>query len=81
MIPYLARLLEVTVNNVTIPNDRKRATLVPIYTGGGGLIGFHKLQTTQLYLCGMEARGTHHSRMPKACLRYKHMVIRRAAWI
>ena len=33
MIPYLVRLLEITVNSVTIPSDWKRATAVPIYKG------------------------------------------------
>ena len=32
--PYLARLLEISLNNATIPNDWKRATVVPIYKGG-----------------------------------------------
>jgi len=31
--PYLARLLEISLNNATIPNDLKIATLVPIYKG------------------------------------------------
>jgi len=31
MIPYRARLLEVTINNATIPSDWKRALMVPIY--------------------------------------------------
>jgi hypothetical protein len=34
MIPYLARLLEITLNNATIPSDWKKAIMVPIYTGG-----------------------------------------------
>jgi hypothetical protein len=34
MIPYLARLLDVTVNNAAIPSDWKKATIVPIYKGG-----------------------------------------------
>jgi hypothetical protein len=36
MIPYLARLLDVTINNATIPSDWKRAIVVPIYKRGGG---------------------------------------------
>jgi len=32
--PYLARLLEIPLNNVTIPREWKRATVVPIYKGG-----------------------------------------------
>jgi hypothetical protein len=34
MIPYLARLLNIRINNGTIPSDWKKATLVPIYRGG-----------------------------------------------
>jgi hypothetical protein len=34
MTPYLARLLEISLNNVTIPSDWKRVTVVPIYKGG-----------------------------------------------
>jgi hypothetical protein len=34
MIPYLARLLGITVNNGTIPRDWKKAIVVPIYKGG-----------------------------------------------
>jgi len=34
MIPYLARLLEITMNNGTLPEDWKRATVVPIHKGG-----------------------------------------------
>jgi len=32
-IPYLARLLDLTVNNGTLPGDWKRATVVPIHKG------------------------------------------------
>jgi hypothetical protein len=34
MTPYLARLLEMSLNNVTIPSDWKAATVVRIYEGG-----------------------------------------------
>jgi hypothetical protein len=34
MIPYLARLLDVTVNNAAIPSGWKKAVVVPIYKGG-----------------------------------------------
>jgi len=34
MIPYLARLLDVTMNNGTLPCDWKKATVVPIHKGG-----------------------------------------------
>jgi hypothetical protein len=33
MIPYLARLLDITVNNTTLPSDWKKAIVVPIYMG------------------------------------------------
>ena len=35
MIPYLARLLDLTMNNGTLPGDWRRATVVPVYKGGG----------------------------------------------
>jgi hypothetical protein len=34
MIPYLARLLDITLNNGTLPGDWKRATVFPIHKGG-----------------------------------------------
>jgi hypothetical protein len=34
MIPYLARLLDITVNNATIPSDWKRGIVIPVYKGG-----------------------------------------------
>jgi hypothetical protein len=34
IIPYLARLLDITMNNNTIPGDWKKATVVHIYKGG-----------------------------------------------
>ena len=34
MIPYIARLLEITMNNGILPGDWKRATVVPIHKGG-----------------------------------------------
>ena len=34
MIPFLFRLLEITLNNGTLPSDWKKAIVVPIYKGG-----------------------------------------------
>ena len=34
MIPYLARWLDITINNGTKPSDRKKAIDVPIHIGG-----------------------------------------------
>jgi hypothetical protein len=31
--PYLARLLEISLNNATIPSDCEKATMIPIYKG------------------------------------------------
>ena len=33
MIPYLARLLDITMNNGTLPGDWKRDTVIPIHKG------------------------------------------------
>ena len=33
MIPYLARLLDITMKNVTLSGDWKKATLIPIHNG------------------------------------------------
>jgi len=33
MIPYLARLLDITMNNITIPGDWKKAIVFSIYKG------------------------------------------------
>jgi hypothetical protein len=33
MIPYIARLLEITMNNGTLPRDWKKVTVIPIHKG------------------------------------------------
>ena len=33
MIPYLARLLDIKMNNGTLPGDWKKATVIPIHKG------------------------------------------------
>ena len=33
MIPYLGRLLEITMNNGTLPGDWRRAMVVPVHKG------------------------------------------------
>ena len=38
MIPYLARLLDIMMNNNAIPSDWKKATVVPIYKEGDRLV-------------------------------------------
>jgi hypothetical protein len=34
MVPYLTRLLDITVNNGSIPDDWKKATVIPVHKGG-----------------------------------------------
>ena len=34
MIPYFSRLLDIIMNNGTVPGDCKRATVIPIHKGG-----------------------------------------------
>ena len=38
MIPYLARLLDITINNGTLLCDWRRATVVPVYKSGDRLL-------------------------------------------
>jgi hypothetical protein len=33
-IPYLARLIDISINNSTLPAEWKKAIVVPIYKGG-----------------------------------------------
>ena len=61
MIPYLARLLGITINNGTIPRDWKKTIVVPIYKGGS--FGSQKLQAGQFNLSSMETYGTRHNRV------------------
>jgi hypothetical protein len=34
IIPYLAKLLDITINNAAVPSDWNKAVVVPIYRGG-----------------------------------------------
>jgi len=52
MIPYLARLLDITMNNNAIPGDWKKATVVPIYKGGDRLVvGNYRLVSLTSLVC------------------------------
>jgi hypothetical protein len=43
MIPFLARLLDITMNNNAIPGDWKKAIVVPIYKEGDrSLVGNYR---------------------------------------
>jgi hypothetical protein len=37
MTPYLAKLLEISLNSATIPSDWKTSKVVPVYKGGDRL--------------------------------------------
>ena len=52
MIPYLATLLDITMNNNAIPGDRKKSIVVPIYKGGDQLVvGNYRPVTFTLVIC------------------------------
>ena len=52
MIPYLARLLDVTMNNNAIPGDWKKAIVVPIYKGGDrSIVGNYRPVSLTLVVC------------------------------
>jgi hypothetical protein len=65
MIPYLARLLDITINNGTLPADWKRATVVKIHKGGDpSLITNYR----PVNFGGLQANGTRNSIIFKASL-------------
>jgi hypothetical protein len=52
MIPYLARLLDITMNNRSIPADWEKAIVVPIYKGGDlSVIGNYRLVSLTSVVC------------------------------
>ena len=40
MIPYLARLLDITMNNGTLPSECIRAILIPVHNGVRSIISY-----------------------------------------
>ena len=74
MIPYIARLLDITMNNNAIPGDWKKS-----YSGshlqGGRSIGIWKLQTGQLNLGDLQANGARYSKVPKTSVGNQCMVV------
>jgi hypothetical protein len=69
MIPCFAPLLDITINNATIPGDWKRAMVVPIYKGGDRSVvtNYRPVSLTSV----VKLTGTRNSRIPKARLGYK----------
>jgi len=52
MIPYLARLVDITMNNNAIPSDWKRAIVVPFYKGGDrSIIGNYRPVSLTSVVC------------------------------
>ena len=55
IIPYLARLLDITINNITIPRDWKKSTVLLIHKGGDhsvvknyGSVSLHSILCKQI---------------------------------
>jgi hypothetical protein len=51
MIPYLAPLFYITINNATIPRGWEKATVVPTYKGGGDqslVINYRPISSTSV---------------------------------
>jgi hypothetical protein len=79
VIPYLVRLLDITVNNATISCYWKRATVVPAYKGGDGpIVTNYRPVSLTLVVCrqilnlsGLQTNRKCHSRLPKVSLGYK----------
>jgi len=52
MIPYLARLLDITKNNNPIPGDRKKAIVFPVYKGGDrSVVGNYRPVSLKSVVC------------------------------
>ena len=65
MIPYLAILLGITMNNNAIPGDWKKVIVFPIYKGVDQLgVGNYR----PVSLGGLQTNGARYSRVPKTSL-------------
>jgi hypothetical protein len=63
MIPYVARLLEITINNGTIPRDWKTAIVVPLDKGGDrSVVKYYRPVSLTSVVCKQMER---HSRVHK----------------
>jgi hypothetical protein len=65
MIPYLAQLLDVTINKGTLPCDWKRSTMIPIHKGGRSTVMNYR-PVSLLNLYSLQTNGTRYSFMSKA---------------
>jgi hypothetical protein len=66
MIPYLARLMDITMNNNAIPGDCKNNSGSHLQMGIS--TESWELKTGQLDLHGLQANGACYSRVPKTSL-------------
>jgi hypothetical protein len=62
MIPYLARLIDISINNGTLPADWKKAVVVPIYKGGDRTV-VQNYRPVSLTSVVCKKNGTRHSRI------------------
>jgi len=69
MIPYLAQLLDITINNGTIPRDWKKTIVVFIHKGGNRLV-VKNYRLVHLTSVVCKQNGTHHSRCGKIGIGY-----------
>jgi len=74
MIPYLARLLDISMNNNAILGDCKKS-YSDFHLQRRRSISSWKLQTSQLNLGGLQATGASYSRKPKTSLGNEWVVI------
>ena len=52
MIPYLASLVDVTLNNTSLPDDWRKAIVIPIFKGGDrSTIGNYRPVSLTLVVC------------------------------
>jgi len=76
---FLARLLDITINNGTIPRDWKKASCS--YSQRRQSFSSQKLQAGQLNLSGMQTNGTRHSRLYTTSVGRQGLVIQGTTWL
>jgi len=75
MIPYLTRLLDITMNNNASPGDWKKDIVVPIYKEGDRALVGNYTQTCQPNLGGLQTNGAGYIRVPKTSMGNEWVVI------
>ena len=73
IIPYLVKLLDITMNNNATPGDWKKAIVVPIYKEGDRLaVGNYRLVSLTLVVCQL---------MQHVIARYRRQVWEMSGWL